>query len=129
MTRLFVNIGHNMRVRPQDFVGAIANEANIPGRSIGAIDIHEAFSFVDVPSGDADRVMNVMNSASIKGRPVNIEIAQDSHGAGASGGGAPRGGFNRRPRQDGGGFNRDNRGGRGGFGRGRQDGGQRRDRY
>lgn len=128
MTRLFINIGHNMRVRPQDFVGAIANEANIPGRSIGAIDIHDSFSFVDVPSGDAERVMNVMNSSSIKGKSVNVELAQDS------GGGAPR----RTPRYDrggsnrGGGFGRDNRGGRGGFGRGpRQDGGgrPRRDRW
>lgn len=122
MTRLFINIGHNMRVRPQDFVGAIANEANIPGRSIGAIDIHEAFSFVDVPTGDAENVMNVLNSASIKGRPVNVELAAE--GAGAADGGfsrgprADRGGFNRRPRAEGG-FNRDARpGGRSSFGRG-----------
>ncbi|MCO5228118.1 MAG: DEAD/DEAH box helicase [Thermomicrobiales bacterium] len=92
MTRLFINIGHNMRVRPQDFVGAIANEANIPGRTIGAIDIHDTFSFVDVPSGDAERVMNVLNSASIKGRPVNVEMAQ--------GGAGDRGGYQRAPRRD-----------------------------
>lgn len=134
MTRLFINIGHNVRVRPQDFVGAIANEANIPGRSIGAIDIHEAFSFVDVPTGDAERVMNVMNSSSIKGKSVNVEVAQDSSG----GGGGGRRDFNRGPRNDGGGrggFGRGSRndGGRGGFGRGpRNEGGgrpQRRDRW
>lgn len=119
MTRLFVNIGHNMRVRPQDFVGAIANEANIPGRSIGAIDIHEAFSFVDVPSGDAERVMHVLNNASIKGRPVNVELAQEGAGDGGFSRGprSDRGGFNRRPRPEGG-FNRDSRpGGRSSFGR------------
>lgn len=133
MTRLFINIGHSMRVRPQDFVGAIANEANIPGRSIGAIDIHDSFSFVDVPSGDAERVMNVLNSASIKGKPVNVELAQDSAGGGRDFRRGPRnerGGFNRGSRE--GGFGRDNRGGRGGFGRGpRNDGGgrQRRDRW
>lgn len=120
MTRLFINIGHNMRVRPQDFVGAIANEANIPGRSIGAIDIHEAFSFVDVPSGEAENVMNVLNSASIKGRPVNVEVAQGGEHAAAS----------RPPRREG-----DRRfGGRPSFGQGpRRDGGannrQRRDRW
>lgn len=122
MTRLFINIGHNMRVRPQDFVGAIANEANIPGRSIGAIDIHDSFSFVDIPTGDAERVMNVLNSASIKGKPVNVELAQDS-------GGGDRREPRRGPRGDRGGrrnfeggFGRD-RGGRGGFGRGpRNDG-------
>ena len=128
MTRLFLNIGHNVRVRPQDFVGAIANEANIPGRSIGAIDIHESFSFVDVPTGDAERVMNVMNSSSIKGKSVNVEIAQESSG---SGGGDTRRGPRpeRAPRE--GGFGRGGAA-RGGFGRGpRNDSGgrQRRDRW
>ena len=133
MTRLFINVGHNMRVRPQDFVGAIANEANIPGRSIGAIDIHDSFSFVDVPSGEAERVMDVMNSSSIKGKSVNVELAQETSGSSSDARRAPRsdhGSFNRGPRE--GGFGRDNRGGRGGFGRTpRQDAGgrQRRDRW
>lgn len=134
MTRLFVNIGHNMRIRPQDFVGAIANEANIPGRSIGAIDIHDAFSFVDVPTADAENVMSVLNNASIKGKSVNVELAQDSHSAGIDSRRGPRndrGNFNRGPRE--GGFGRDNRGPRsGGFGRGPRPEGSRaprRDRW
>ncbi|MDQ4045097.1 MAG: DEAD/DEAH box helicase, partial [Chloroflexota bacterium] len=81
MTRLFINIGHNFRVRPQDFVGAIANEAKIPGRAIGAIDIHDTFSFVDVPENMAEQVIDAMNAASVKGRPVNVEVASDGAGA------------------------------------------------
>lgn len=148
MTRLFVNIGHNFRVRPQDFVGAIANEANVPGRVVGAINIHDTFSFVDVPTDIHERVIGALNAASIKGNPVNVEVAQESGGAGS---GAPRGprrdgGFRSGPRPQGGpregGFRGgDRRGGAGGgFGRGpRQDGGgfrndrgprgPRRDRY
>ena len=147
MTRLFVNIGHNFRIRPQDFVGAIANEANIPGRAIGAIDIHDTYSFVDVPSDAATRVIEAMNSASIKGRPVNVEVASEPAGGfrprgprrdGPRGGGMRSGGF----RGERGGFSarRDEeaRGGRGGFNRGpRPEGdrsqndrrGPRRDRY
>lgn len=127
MSRLLINIGHTMRVRPQDFVGAIANEANIPGRAIGAIDIHDSFSFVDVPTRDAERVMEVLNNGSIKGRPVNVELAQD----GGPDQGGPRrehGSFNRGPRSSEGGFQRDNRGGRGGFGRGPRPDGDRRPR-
>ncbi|MDV3295134.1 MAG: DbpA RNA binding domain-containing protein, partial [Brachybacterium paraconglomeratum] len=63
MTRLFINIGHNFRIRPQDFVGAIANEAGIPGRAIGAIDILETFSFVDVPENMAQQVYRETNVA------------------------------------------------------------------
>src|SRR5690606_28658654 len=80
MVRLFINIGRNFHVRPQDFVGAIANEANIPGRSIGAIDIMETYSFVDVPAEHAQRVIAALNNASVKGRPVNVEISNEPAG-------------------------------------------------
>ncbi len=128
MTRLFINIGHNFRVRPQDFVGAIANEANIPGRAIGAIDILETFSFVDVPDNMAQQVIDAMNSASVKGRPVNVEVASDSSGGGRGGQrSGPRGRFSSRRNEEG-------RGGRrfggGGFkGRDTRGGGTRRDQY
>lgn len=89
MTRLFINVGRNFHVRPQDFVGAIANEARIPGRAIGAIDILDTYSFVDVPQDMAQQVISAMNSATVKGRPVNVEVASDSAGGGARGG-APR---------------------------------------
>jgi ATP-dependent RNA helicase DeaD len=82
MSRLFINIGRNQGVRPQDFVGAIANEAGIPGRSIGAIDLFDTYSFVDVPANVVQQVIDALSTTRIKGRPVNAEIAQP--------GGAPR---------------------------------------
>lgn len=121
MTRLTFNIGRNYRVRPQDLVGAIANEANIPGRAIGAIDIMDTNTFVDVPEDMAQQVISAMSASSVKGRPVNVEMsgepaADGPRGAGRSG---PRsGGGNRR---SGGGGYQGNR--PGGF-----SGGQRRDR-
>ena len=36
MTRLFFGAGRNQGIRPMDLVGAIANEAGIPGKSIGS---------------------------------------------------------------------------------------------
>ena len=76
MVRLFINVGRNQGARPQDFVGAIANEAGIPGRAIGAIDIFDDYAFVDIPREFVDRVLGAMRGAKIKGRPVNIEIAR-----------------------------------------------------
>jgi ATP-dependent RNA helicase DeaD len=76
MARLFLNIGRNFGVRPQDIVGAIANEANIPGRAIGAIDIMDTYSFVEVPAQFADQVIAALRRSGIKGRPVNAERAQ-----------------------------------------------------
>jgi ATP-dependent RNA helicase DeaD len=82
MVRLLINIGRNHHVRPQDIVGAIANEANVPGRSIGAIDILDTYSFVDVPSGSAESVITALNNASVKGRPVNVELTTEPAGSG-----------------------------------------------
>ena len=75
MVRLFFNVGAKMRVEPRDLVGAIAGETGIPGRSIGAIEIHDRFSFVDVPPDVADNVMNVMNGSQIRGFRVAVEKA------------------------------------------------------
>ena len=80
MVRLFVNIGRNQGVRPQDMVGAIANEAGIPGRSIGAIDILDSYTYVDVPSDVSAQVVTALNRTSIKGRPVAAEVAPQGSG-------------------------------------------------
>ncbi|MBD2700661.1 DEAD/DEAH box helicase [Spirosoma sp. BT702] len=76
MTRLMVSIGRRDYVRPGDIVGAIAGEANIPGNSIGSIDIFDKFTYVDVPKDVANRVVEAMEGNTIKGRRVNIEVAR-----------------------------------------------------
>ena len=76
MTRLFVNVGRQDGVRPGDFVGAIANEAGIPGRAIGAIDLFDTYSFVEVPEPEAGRVVDALARTMIRGRRVNAEIAR-----------------------------------------------------
>ncbi|MGE5673788.1 MAG: DEAD/DEAH box helicase [Mycobacterium leprae] len=76
--RLFFNIGSRDRVSPADFVRTIAREADIPGGLIGAIDIHDAFTFVEVPRDVGAQVMEAMRSASIHGRNINVEPARPS---------------------------------------------------
>ncbi|HEY8448110.1 MAG TPA: DEAD/DEAH box helicase [Thermomicrobiales bacterium] len=103
MTRLFLNVGRNLGVRPQDIVGAIAGEAGIPGRSIGAIDIFDTYSFVDVPSEHAERIIEALKLSGVRGRYVNVEIAQPGAGRG---GRDDRGGYRDRGygRRDDGGY-------------------------
>ncbi|GAA4397004.1 hypothetical protein GCM10023187_05760 [Nibrella viscosa] len=76
MTRLFVSIGRRDYVRPGDIVGAIAGEADIPGGSIGHIDIYDKFTYVDVPREHVNRVLDAMEGNTIKGRRVSIEVAR-----------------------------------------------------
>jgi ATP-dependent RNA helicase DeaD len=65
MTRLFIGAGRERGIRPQDLVGAIANEAGLNGRQIGAIEIADRFSLVEVPEGAADHVVSAVRGRSI----------------------------------------------------------------
>ncbi|HEV7347193.1 DEAD/DEAH box helicase [Telluribacter sp.] len=76
MTRLFLSLGRKDNIQPRDIVGAIAGEANIPGKAIGAIDIYDKFTFVDVPERDARAVLRAMDGNTIKGKQVQIDIAK-----------------------------------------------------
>jgi ATP-dependent RNA helicase DeaD len=70
--RLFIDVGRDAGVRPQDLVGAITGEAGISGREIGAIEIAETFSIVEVAEGVAVEVAAALRGARIKGRRVTV---------------------------------------------------------
>ncbi len=72
MTRLFVSLGRRAGVRPQDLVGAIAGESCLRGKDVGAIEIADRFSLVDVPDSAADDVITALRDSSIKGRKVIV---------------------------------------------------------
>ncbi len=75
MTRLFINVGKKDRVNPGDILGAITGETELSGSQVGAIDIYDKFTFVDVPQENVDSV--VSNIEKIKGKKVSIEVAKD----------------------------------------------------
>jgi hypothetical protein len=56
MVRLFIDAGRTSGIGPGDIVGAIANEADVPGKAIGAIDISDRFTFLEVPAEYRDRI-------------------------------------------------------------------------
>jgi ATP-dependent RNA helicase DeaD len=80
MVRLFLAAGSRAGVRPGDIVGAIANEAGIPGKAIGSIDIYDRFTFVEVPVEYREQVLRGMANATIRGRPVEIRVATPERG-------------------------------------------------
>jgi ATP-dependent RNA helicase DeaD len=75
--RLFVGAGRAVGIRPADLVGAIAGEANVPSKAIGAIRIAENFSVVDVPEELADGIIASMRGASLRGRKVVVRRDRD----------------------------------------------------
>ena len=76
MVRLFVNVGKMDRVSAGDLVGAFTGEAKIDSAQIGIIEIFDKYSFVEVSDNSVNDIMDGMTNSRIKGRKVNIEIAQ-----------------------------------------------------
>jgi ATP-dependent RNA helicase DeaD len=78
VTRLFFGVGRSTGIRPQDLVGAIAGESRLSGRDIGAIEIADRFSLVEVPESAADEVIAALKRSTIKGRKANVRRERDS---------------------------------------------------
>jgi ATP-dependent RNA helicase DeaD len=72
MTRLFIGAGRRAGIRPGDLVGAITNETGIAAKQLGAIEIADGFSLVDVAEEVADTVIQSMRGATLRGQKVQI---------------------------------------------------------
>ncbi|NLA99797.1 MAG: DEAD/DEAH box helicase [Methanomicrobiales archaeon] len=73
---LRIPVGREHQIRPKDIVGALAGETGIPGSAIGAINIYDTYSTVDVPSDAAEQVIEGMKGKTIARvrlvRPIEI---------------------------------------------------------
>ncbi len=76
MVRMFINAGKKNKIRTKDIVGAIANEAGVPGKALGAIDLFDNYTFVDVPTEYVKDILYSMKRCKIKNKRVHIEIAK-----------------------------------------------------
>jgi ATP-dependent RNA helicase DeaD len=76
-TRIFIGAGRLDSMRPGDLVGAIANEAGLPGEAIGAIRITDRFSLVDVPADRAEQVIRALRGTTLRGKRVTVR--RDMH--------------------------------------------------
>ena len=72
MERYRIAVGHDHGVMPGNIVGAIANEANIGGQSIGRINIHDNYSLIDLPAGLPKETFEALKKVWVSGRKLDI---------------------------------------------------------
>jgi ATP-dependent RNA helicase DeaD len=72
--RIYVGAGRKSNMRPTDLVGAIVNEAGIDPKEIGAIEIADRFSLVEVSDEVVSRVIAALRGASIKGKRLTVRL-------------------------------------------------------
>ena len=76
MVRVWIGLGREAGLRPADLVGAIANEAGISAREIGAIEIEDRFSLVEVSDHAAEDVVQALRATSLRGQRVSARRDQ-----------------------------------------------------
>ena len=76
--RLFIAAGRKAGVGAGDLVGAITGEAGVTSKSVGAIEIADNFSIVEVSEDVADDVINAMKRALLRGKKVTVRRDRDS---------------------------------------------------
>ena len=115
--RVFLAAGKRDNVRVGDIVGAIANEAGVPGEKIGQVDLYESHATVELDAADAAKVVAALGNATLRGRRLSARIDERSN---------DRPAFGDRPRREFGGDRGADRGGDRGGDRGpRRDFGDR----
>ena len=73
LTLLRISVGKEESIRPADLVGAIAGEAGIPSRVIGAIKIHDDYSLVEVPEELSGQIIAALQRTKIRGHKVTVQ--------------------------------------------------------
>jgi ATP-dependent RNA helicase DeaD len=72
VVRLFIGAGRTAGIRPGDLVGAITGEADITSRDLGAIEIADRFSLIDVPESRADDIVAALRATTLRGKKVTV---------------------------------------------------------
>ena len=70
IARLYVGLGRGAGVRPADLVAVLANEARLDAKAIGAIQIADRFSLVELPADAIDAVVKKLRGTLLRGKPM-----------------------------------------------------------
>jgi ATP-dependent RNA helicase DeaD len=74
MVTIFLNVGRKQLITPADIVGKISGVTRLPANVVGAIDIHQRHTLVDVAADQLDFVLKKLVGIKIKG--ISLEPAR-----------------------------------------------------
>lgn len=80
-TTVYLNVGRKNLVTPADVVGKIAGVTRLPAAVVGAMDIHQRHTLVDVSSEHAEVIVAKMAGIRVKNVSLEPALATDAHRA------------------------------------------------
>ncbi|MCW8090552.1 DEAD/DEAH box helicase [Alteromonas sp. ASW11-130] len=78
MQRFRIDVGRAHGAKPGNIVGAIANEANMQSKHIGAIEIYDKFSTVDLPAGMPNETKDILQNTRVAGQKLALREWKDA---------------------------------------------------
>ncbi|WP_076418835.1 DEAD/DEAH box helicase [Colwellia sp. UCD-KL20] len=73
-----LEVGKDHGAKPGDIVGAIANEISLDSSYIGAIKLHEKYSFVQLPKGMPEKSFKQLKNVRIRRQAIDISVSDVS---------------------------------------------------
>ena len=83
MKTIFLNVGRKQLVTPADIVGKIAGVTRLPASVVGALDIHQRHTLVDVAEAEVDLIVKKLAGIMLKGIALEPAHAGDKAGSDA----------------------------------------------
>jgi ATP-dependent RNA helicase DeaD len=77
MATIFLNIGRKQLITPADIVGKISGVTRLPSTVVGAIDIHQRHTLVDVAKAEAGLIVSKLAGIKVKGISLAPALAGD----------------------------------------------------
>ena len=74
--KLFVNAGRAAGIEVADLVAAVTGATGLDGEAVRNVRVLDRFAFLEVPASDADRVVEAVSGAEVRGRKLKLETAR-----------------------------------------------------
>ncbi len=81
MTRFFINVGKMDNIKVVNLIGMILDYTGIKNMEIGRIELLDTFSFFEADSRYVDEILKAFTNQKMKGRKINVEIAENKEGS------------------------------------------------
>jgi ATP-dependent RNA helicase DeaD len=78
MTTLFFNVGRKQLITPADIVGKVAGVTRLPANVVGAMDIHQRHTLVDVTTEHVGLILQKMKGIRVKNIALEPALATDA---------------------------------------------------
>jgi ATP-dependent RNA helicase DeaD len=75
-SKLIVSAGRAAGLEPSDIIHAITAATGLDGEAVRNVRLLEHFAFVDVPEGEASRVVELVSGSEVRGRRLHLEPAK-----------------------------------------------------